>query len=73
MSTSFALFSGLSNDSTVPLGNLANDIPHASFGAERLGKAIISALFIEDKDYHYQKLLEYAEPELNGDDWPGRL
>ncbi len=59
--------------SQLSLGNLANDIPHASFGAERLGRAIVSSLFIEDKYYHYQTLLDYSDPELAGDEWPGQL
>ncbi len=53
------------------LGNLANDIPAVSEGAERLARAIASSLFTEDRAYHRQRLVDYAEPELEGDEWPG--
>ena len=52
------------------LGNLANDIPHASFGAERLARALASDFFVEDNTHHYQALVDYNEPELLGDEWP---
>ena len=55
------------------LGNLANDIPHASFGAERLARSVVSALFVEDADTHFNSLLEYDDAELKGDEWPGKL
>ncbi|MGD1926263.1 MAG: NAD(P)-binding domain-containing protein [Paracoccaceae bacterium] len=53
------------------LGNLANDIPAVSEGADRLARAIAASLFVEDRAYHKQRLMEYAEPELLGDEWPG--
>ena len=53
------------------LGNLANDIPAVSEGAERLARTIASSLFVEDREYHRQRLEAYAEPELEGDEWPG--
>lgn len=52
------------------LGNLANDIPQASEGAERLARAIARDLFLEDADYHGAQLANYAEPELLGDEYP---
>lgn len=52
------------------LGNLANDIPHASFGAERLARALAADFFVEDNTHHYQALVDYNEPELLGDEWP---
>jgi hypothetical protein len=55
------------------LGNLANDIPHASFGAERLARSVVSSLFVEDADTHFNSLLEYDDTELQGDEWPGKL
>ena len=55
------------------LGNLANDIPHTSFGAERLAKSIVADLFVEDRDYHFQTLQDYNELELDGEEWPGRI
>ena len=53
------------------LGNLANDVPVVSEGAERLARAIAASLFVEDRDHHRQCLEDYAEPELLGDEWPG--
>ena len=53
------------------LGNLANDIPVVSEGAERLAKAIAASLFVEDRDHHWGNLQGYADPELLGDEWPG--
>ena len=55
------------------LGNLANDIPHASFGAERVARSVTAALFVEDADTHFNSLLEYDDPELQGNEWPGKL
>ena len=55
------------------LGNLANDIPHASFGAERLARSVVSSLFVEDADTHFNGLVEYDDTELQGDEWPGKL
>jgi cation diffusion facilitator CzcD-associated flavoprotein CzcO len=51
------------------LGNLANDIPQASEGAERLARHLARDLFLEDADHHRAALLSYAEPELLGDEW----
>lgn len=53
------------------LGNLANDIPAVSEGADRLARAIAASLFVEDRGHHRQRLFDYAEPELLGDEWPG--
>ena len=53
------------------LGNLANDIPAVSEGAERLARGIAASLFVEDREHHWERLQEYAEPELFGDEWPG--
>lgn len=50
------------------LGNLANDIPQASEGADRLARSIASALFVEDAALHRGRLEKYAEPELLGDE-----
>jgi FAD-dependent urate hydroxylase len=55
----------------VSLGNLANDIPAVSEGAERLARAIAVDLFQEDKAIHWQRLDAYADPELLGDEVPG--
>lgn len=53
------------------LGNLANDIPAASEGAARLAEAVARALFLEDRERHWERLVAYDEPELLGDEWPG--
>ena len=53
------------------LGNLANDIPTVSEGAGRLARGIAASLFVEDRGHHWQRLQDYAEPELEGDEWPG--
>ena len=54
-------------------GNTLDDIPHTSFGAERLAKSIVADLFVEDRDYHFQTLEDYNELELDGEEWPGRI
>lgn len=53
------------------LGNLANDIPAVSEGAERLAASIASALFVEDREAHWDDLVAFADAELLGDEWPG--
>ena len=55
------------------LGNLSNDIPAVSEGAERLARAIATSLFVEDRDWHLARLHAYSEPELLGDEWPGLM
>lgn len=55
----------------VSLGNLANDIPALSEGAERLARAVAIDIFQEDKAIHWQRLADFAEPELLGDEIPG--
>ncbi|MCY4451529.1 MAG: NAD(P)/FAD-dependent oxidoreductase [Immundisolibacterales bacterium] len=57
--------------SQLSLGNLANDIPAVSEGAERLARGIAASLYVEDREHHWERLREYAEPELFGDEWPG--
>ena len=51
------------------LGNLANDIPQASEGAERLARAVARALFVEDAPFHRAALEAYDDPELLGDEF----
>lgn len=50
------------------LGNLANDIPQASEGADRLARAIANAIFLEDAPVYRERLATYSEPELLGDE-----
>ena len=61
----------LTHAAQLSLGNLANDIPTVSEGADRLARAVAASLFIEDRDHHWQRLQDFAEPELEGDEWPG--
>ena len=51
------------------LGNLANDIPHSSEGAQRLAKSIAADLFKDDKKAHFERLKKYTEVEINGSEW----
>jgi len=48
---------------------LTGDIPAISDGAVRLAEGIVRSLFVEDYADHYQRLLDYAQPELLGDEW----
>ncbi len=50
------------------LGNLANDIPQSTEGAERLARAIAGKLFREDAAVHRERLSRYAELELLGEE-----
>ncbi|MEM8974199.1 MAG: NAD(P)/FAD-dependent oxidoreductase, partial [Pseudomonadota bacterium] len=50
------------------LGNLANDIPAVSEGAERLANAIATSFFVEDSTGHRADLEAYSDPELLGDE-----
>ena len=52
------------------LGNLANDIPAVSEGAERLSVSVASSLFAEEADAHYADLQVYVDPELLGNEIP---
>lgn len=55
----------------VSLGNLANDIPAVSEGADRLARHIAAALYLADRDLHTSDLHAYEDPELLGDEIPG--
>ena len=48
---------------------LTGDIPAISAGAIRLADGIIRSFFVEDYEDHYQRLLDYQTPELQGDEW----
>jgi cation diffusion facilitator CzcD-associated flavoprotein CzcO len=52
------------------LGNLANDIPAVGEGARQLANAITQSFFVDDRDYHWDKLVAYDDAELLGDEWP---
>lgn len=53
------------------LGNLANDIPAVSEGADRLARHIAATLYLEDRATHLADLHVYDDPELLGDEIPG--
>lgn len=55
----------------VSLGNLANDIPAVSEGADRLARHIAATLYLADRDLHTRDLHAYEDPELLGDEIPG--
>ena len=48
---------------------LGSDIPGLGIGSTRLAQAIVSDLFVEDADLHWQKLLQHDEPELLATRW----
>ena len=51
------------------LGKVSGDIPGVSEGAEWLMRAIASTLYSEDVDIHWQGMVDYAKPELDGSEW----
>ena len=57
---------------TLSHGKLTGDIPAISAGAQRLSRAIAAALFVEDREAHFERLVAYDTPELLGDEWPER-
>jgi cation diffusion facilitator CzcD-associated flavoprotein CzcO len=54
---------------TMSHGALAGDIPNISDGARRLAEGIASHFYCEDFEDHFQKVLDFEEPELLGDEW----
>lgn len=48
---------------------LGSDIPGLGIGATRLAQAIVSDLFVEDADLHWQRLQEHSEAELAPTRW----
>lgn len=50
-------------------GKLSGDIPAVSEGAQRLARGIARALFVADRATHYEALVAFATPELQGDEW----
>lgn len=55
--------------SSVSLGKVSGDIPAISEGALWLARGIAASLFIKDIDYHWEALLAYEKPELDGTEW----
>lgn len=50
-------------------GKVTGDIPAISIGAERLAEGICAALFAEDFEAQYERLVAFETPELLGDEW----
>jgi cation diffusion facilitator CzcD-associated flavoprotein CzcO len=55
--------------STMSQYKLTGDVPAISDGATRLAEGIARSLFVEDYDVHFRRLLDYDQPELQGDEW----
>lgn len=55
--------------STLTHGKLSGDIPAVSEGGRRLAQGIARSLFVEDRRKHYDDLLAFDTPELQGDEW----
>lgn len=51
------------------LGKVSGDIPGVSEGAEWLTRALAATLYTEDVESHWQGMLDYAKPELDGSEW----
>lgn len=51
------------------LGKVSGDIPGVSEGAEWLTRALASTLYSEDIESHWQGMLDYDHPELDGSEW----
>jgi cation diffusion facilitator CzcD-associated flavoprotein CzcO len=54
---------------TASLGKVSGDIPGISEGAAWLTRDIAATLYREDIETHWQRLRDYAKPELQGDEW----
>ena len=50
-------------------GTVSGDIPAISDGAKRLAQGMVSLLYREDVEAHFENLKDYADPELLGDEW----
>jgi hypothetical protein len=48
---------------------LTGDIPAISVGADRIAQGIASALWGEDYDRNWEKLLAFNTPELTGEEF----
>ena len=54
---------------TASLGKVSGDIPGVSDGAAWLAREIAASLYEEDVHLHWQGMLDYDKPELQGDEW----
>jgi cation diffusion facilitator CzcD-associated flavoprotein CzcO len=55
--------------STLSTGHVAGLIPGVSIGAKRLAEALASSLYNEDREIFYQRILNFNDPEVLGDEW----
>jgi cation diffusion facilitator CzcD-associated flavoprotein CzcO len=55
--------------STLSMGHVIGAIPNTGLGAKQLAEIIAGKLYQEDEAQHFQKILDYEEPELFGDEW----
>lgn len=51
------------------MGTVSGDIPQISDGARRLAQGLAGAPYTEDIALHYERLVQFAEPELDGSEW----
>ena len=54
---------------TLSLGKISGDIPAVSEGARFLAQALAAEFYRSDIEQHWQTLVDYAKPELQGDEW----
>lgn len=54
---------------SISLGKTSGDIPGISEGAAWLARALAARFYGQDIEQHWQRLLDYATPELQGDEW----
>lgn len=54
---------------SISLGKTSGDIPGISEGAAWLVRSLAAKFYSEDIEQHWQRLLDYATPELKGDEW----
>ncbi|EPX76648.1 NAD(P)-binding domain-containing protein [Salipiger mucosus] len=51
------------------LGKVSGDIPGVSDGASWLARSMAATLYQEDLEAHWQAMLDYETPELDGSEW----
>jgi FAD-dependent urate hydroxylase len=54
---------------TMSHGPVSGDIPAISIGAERTARGVVNGLFAEDHARTWQRLAEWSNPELRGDEY----
>jgi FAD-dependent urate hydroxylase len=55
--------------STLSNGHVTGLVPGVSIGAKRLAEALASSLYNEDREILYQRILDFDDPEVLGDEW----